>query len=145
MAQLLGNDLTLAVGTDGSEMAFAHAQSFTWSFSNSLVDITDLEDANWDNMLSGRKSISISTNTLADWQDATGRQSTEQYTDIAHSGMRTFFQVTRTGGTVTSGDFLGWSGEAIIESIELSVEESQAVTAAITLKVVTEPTKVLAS
>ena len=78
MAVFNGNDLVLAIhSTSGSEVKFAHSQSASISFSNSLIDVTTKDSSSWDEMISGRKSFTISTDGLVDFDDVTAATSTE--------------------------------------------------------------------
>ena len=127
-----GDDLVLAVGTSGSEVAFAHAQSSSISFSNSLIDTTTKDSNSWEEMISGRKSFTISTDGLADFDDVASRTSAEAFSDLAIAGTMVAFTFTRTGGT--TGDHEGWSGSAFIESFEISAASDETVTYSVSLK-----------
>ena len=87
MAKFNGNDLVLAINsTEGSELAFAHSQSASISFSNALIDVTSKDSNSWEEMISGRKSFSISTDGLADFVNSeTTATTSESFSDYALS------------------------------------------------------------
>ena len=135
MAVFNGNDLVLAIGnSDSNEAKFAHAQSASISFSNSLVDVTTKDSSSWDQMISGRKSFTISADGLADFDDVASSTSTEGFSDLALAGTKVFFELQRPTGSLTTGDQLGWRGEAFIESFEVSGASDDAVTYSVSLK-----------
>ena len=131
MATFNGNGLVLAIHTtEGSEVAFAHAQTASISFSNALIDTTTKDSSSWEEMISGRKSFTLSTDGLADFDSTTG--GTQSFSDYAIGGMEVFFTFERTPGT--SGTLTGWSGKAFIESFEVSGGSDEAVTYSVSLK-----------
>ena len=132
MATFNGNDLVLAIGTAGSEVKFAHAQSASISFSNSLIDTTTKDSASWEEMISGRKSFTISTDGLSDFEDVTGG-GVAKFSDTALMGTEVNFTFERTA-TSTSGSLTGWTGKAFIESFEVSAGSDEAVTYSVSLK-----------
>ena len=139
MAVFNGNDLVLAIHTtSGSEVAFAHAQSASISFSDSLIDVTTKDSNSWEEMISGRKSFTISTDGLFDLDDVTSRTSGEQFSDYAIAGTQIFFTFQRsanaTGGALSTGDQTGWSGSAFIESFEVSAGSDESVSYSVSLK-----------
>ena len=143
MATFNGNDLVLAINsTSGSEVKFAHAQTASISFSNSLVDVTTKDSNSWEEMISGRKSFTLSTDGLADFDDATSG-GTEGFSDYALAGTEVFFTFERTAGA--SGTLTGWSGKAYIESFDISAASDDAVTFTCSLKGTGALTKVTAS
>ena len=133
MATFNGIDLVLAVNaTSGSEVAFAHAQNASISFSNALIDTTTKDSNSWEEMISGRKSFTISTDGLADFEDASAG-GIANFSDYAVNGTPVFFTFERTA-TATSGSLTGYSGSAFIESFEVSAGADEAVTYSISLK-----------
>ena len=135
MAKFNGNDLVLAIGSsDSNETKFAHAQTASISFSNSLVDVTTKDSNSWDEMISGRKSFTITTDGLADFDDVASATSTEGFSDLAIAGTVVFFEFTRPTGSLTTGDQLGWTGQAYIESFDVSGASDDAVTYSVSLK-----------
>ena len=140
MATFNGNDLVLAINsTSGSEVKFAHAQSASLSFSNALIDTTTKDSNSWEEMISGRKSFTLSTDGLADFDDSTSG-GTEGFSDYALAGTEVFFTFERTPGA--SGTLTGWSGSAFIESFEVSGGSDEAVTYSCSLKGTGQLTKV---
>ena len=135
MAKFNGNDLVLAIHTtDGSEIKFAHSNSASISFSNAIVDVTTKDSNSWDEVISGRKSFSISTEGLADFDDVASAQSTEGFSDYALAGNTVFFQFQRPATGLTTGDMTGWNGSGIIESFEVSGGSDEAVTYSVSIK-----------
>ena len=127
-----GNDLVLAISsTTGTEVKFAHAQTASLSFSNALIDTTTKDSASWDEMIAGRKSFSLSTDGLADFDDTTAG-GTESFSDFALAGTEIFFTFQRSAGA--TGTLTGWSGKAFIESFEVSGGSDEAVTYSCSLK-----------
>ena len=144
MAKFNGNDLVLAIhNTSGSEVKFAHSQSASISFSNSLVDVTTKDSNSWEEMISGRKSFSISTDGLADFDDVASATATEQFSDYALAGTQVFFTFERPATGLSTGDLEGWSGSAFIESFEISAASDEAVTYSVSLKGTGQLTKVV--
>ena len=144
MARFNGNDLVLAIGSSsGSEVRFAHAQSSTISFANALIDATTKDSGSWEEMISGRRSFTISTDGLADFDDVTGATSTEGFSDLAVAGTLINFQFTRTAAS--TGDFEGYSGTAYIESFEISAASDELTTYSVSLKGTGALTKVVMS
>ena len=127
-----GNDLVLAIGAAGSEVKFAHAQTASISFSNALVDTTTKDSDSWEDMISGRKSFTISTDGLADFEDVTAA-GTKGFSATALAGNMVSFTFERTA-TTTSGSLTGWTGNAFIESFEISAGSDEAVTYSVSLK-----------
>ena len=135
MGKFNGNDLVLAIGSsDSNETKFAHANTASISFSNSLIDVTTKDSDSWDEMISGRKSFTISTDGLADFDDVASATSTEGFSDIAIAGTRVFFEFQRPTTGLSSGDQLGWTGQAFIESFEVSGGTDDSVTYSVSLK-----------
>lgn len=137
MAKFNGNDLVLAVhATSGSEVKFAHAQNASISFANSLIDTTSKDSNSWEEMISGRKSFTISADGLADFDDVASANSTEQFSDYAIAGTQVFFKFERDGtpASVSVGDQLGWTGSAFIESFDVSAPTDDVATYSISLK-----------
>lgn len=133
MAQFNGNDLVLGVhSTDGSEVKFAHSLSANIAFSNGLLDATTKDSNSWEESVTGRKSFTISTDGLADFDDVADATAVEQFSAYALEGTKIFFQFQRASST--SGDLLGWTGEAFIESFEISAASDELVTYSVSLK-----------
>jgi predicted secreted protein len=144
MALLNGNALTLAIdSTSGGEQVFAHSISASLSVNNSLIDVTSVDSNSFEEMISGRKSFSISTDGLADFDDVSNAKSTEQFSDLALAGTKVFFMFTRPDTGLTAGDLLGWSGGAFIESFEISRSSDDNITYSCSLKGSGELTKVV--
>ena len=134
MAVFNGNDLVLSIGTAaGSEVALAHAQTSSISFSNALIDATTKDSGSWEEMISGRRSWTITTDGLADFDDVTSRTSTEGFSDLALAGTLVHLTFQRTSGA-SSGDLEGWSGTAYIESFDISGASDETVTYSVSLK-----------
>ena len=130
-----GNNLVLAVGSaEGSEIKFAHAQTSSISFSNALIDTTTKDSASWEEMISGRKSWTVSADGLADFDDVTGGTSTEGFSDYALAGTPVFITFQRPSTGLSSGDLEGWSGAAFIESFEVAGPSDDVVTYSVSLK-----------
>ena len=135
MANFNGNDLVLAIhGTAGSEAKFAHSQSATISFSNALLDATTKDSQSWDTMISGRKSFSISTEGLVDFDDVASATSSEGFSDYAIAGTEINFTFERPATGLSTGDMEGWSGKAFIESFEIAASSDELVTYSVSLK-----------
>ena len=146
MALLNGNALTLAIDSvEGSEQVFAHSIGASLSVNNSLIDTTSVDSNSWEQVISGRKNFSISTDGLADFDDVASSKSTEQFSDLALAGTKVFFMFTRPDAGLTSGDLLGWSGEAFIESFEISRSSDDNITYSCSLKGSGELSKVTKS
>ena len=133
MATFNGNDLVLAIGNTSTTTKFAHAQNASISFSNALIDTTTKDSDSWEEMISGRKSFTISTDGLSDFDDVTSENAQEQFSDFALAGTEVFFTFERAD-TGNAGDLLGWSGKAFIESFETSAGADEAVTYSVSLK-----------
>ena len=134
MAKFNGNDLVLAIDdVSGSEVKFAHATSASISFSNALIDTTTKDSNSWAEMITGRRSFSISTDGLADFDDVASAQSAEQFSDLARNGTKVFFTFKRSDSGLSSGDFTGWTGEGFIESFEVSTESDAAATYSVSI------------
>ena len=146
MALLNGNALTLAIdSTAGGEQVFAHSISASLSVNNSLIDVTSVDSNSFEEMISGRKSFSLSTDGLADFDDVSGSKSTEQFSDLALAGTKVFFMFTRPDAGLTAGDLMGWSGAAFIESFEVSRSADDNITYSCSLKGSGELSKVVKS
>ena len=121
MALLNGNALTLAIdSTAGGEQVFAHSISASLSVNNSLIDVTSVDSNSFEEMISGRKSFSISTDGLADFDDVSGAKATEQFSDLALAGTKVFFMFTRPDTGLTAGDLNGmewWSFHRVFRGI----------------------------
>ena len=144
MALLNGNALTLAIdSTAGSEQVFAHSISASLSVNNSLIDVTSVDSNSWEQSISGRKGFSLSTDGLADFDDVSSAKSTEQFSDLALAGTKVFFMMTRPEAGLSTGDLLGWSGAAFIESFEVSRTSDDNITYSCSLKGSGELTKVV--
>ena len=136
MAKFNGNDLVLAIG-DGEATTpvlqkFAHSTTASISFSNSLIDVTTKDSMSWEEMISGRKSFTISAEGLADFNDVSSATSTEQFSDLALPGTLVAFTFEKASSV--SGVFLGYSGNARIESFEISAPSDDSATYSVSLK-----------
>ena len=113
--------LTLAIdSTAGGEQVFAHSISASLSVNNSLIDVTSVDSNSFEEMISGRKSFSISTDGLADFDDVSGAKATEQFSDLALAGTKVFFMFTRPDTGLTAGDLNGmewWSFHRVFRGI----------------------------
>lgn len=146
MALLNGNALTLAIdSTAGGEQVFAHSISASLSVNNSLIDVTSVDSNSFEEMISGRKSFSISTDGLSDFDDVSGAKATEQFSDLALAGTKVFFMFTRPDAGLSAGDLMGWSGAAFIESFEVSRTADDNITYSCSLKGSGELSKVVKS
>ena len=145
MARFNGNELVLAIGTVGSEQKFAYATTSSISFSNSLIDVTTKDSDSWEEMISGRKSFTLSADGVADFDDVTNTQSTEQFSDLAIAGTSVGFTFQRPSTGLSSGDLEGWSGSAFIESFDISGPTDDKVTYTVSLKGTGALTKVSAA
>ena len=134
MAVFNGNDLVLAIHNTASTVKFAHAQSASISFSNSLLDATTKDSNSWEEMISGRKSFSISADGLVDFDDVASATSTEGFADFAIAGTQVFFTFERGATGLSSGDMTGWEGSAFIESFEVSAGSDEVATYTVSLK-----------
>ena len=135
MATFNGNDLVLAIhSTSGSEVKFAHSQTASIAFSNSLIDVTTKDSNSWDEMISGRKSFTISADGLVDFDDVAAATSTEGFADYAIAGTKLFFTFERPATGLSAGDMEGWSGSAFIESFDVSAGTDDVVTYSVSLK-----------
>ena len=144
-----GNNLVLAIGdgtvTTPAPLKFAHAQTASISFSDAMFETTTKDSDSWSESKSGRHSFTISTDGLADFDDVANAQATEQFSDLAIAGTLVAFTYQRPGTGLTSGDLEGWSGEAYIESFDISSTSDEAVTYSVSLKGTGKPTKVTAT
>ena len=146
MSLLNGNALTLAIdSTAGGEQVFAHSISASLSVNNSLIDVTSVDSNSFEEMISGRKSFSISTDGLADFDDVSNAKATEQFSDLALAGTKVFFMFTRPDTGLSAGDLMGWSGAAFIESFEVSRSADDNITYSCSLKGSGELSKVVKS
>ena len=149
MARFNGNDLVLAIGdgtvTTPAPLRFAHADSSSISFSNSLIDVTTKDSDSWEEMITGRKSFTISASGLADFDDVTSATSTEQFSDLALAGTLVAFTFQRPATNLTAGDLEGWSGEAFIESFDVDAPSDDKVTFSVSLKGTGPLSKVVAT
>ena len=144
-----GNNLVLAIGdgtvTTPAPLKFAHAQTASISFTDGLFETTTKDSDSWSESKSGRHAFSIATDGLADFDDVTNAQATEQFSDLAIAGTLVAFTFQRPATGLTSGDLEGWSGEAFIESFDISAASDEAVTYSVSLKGTGKPTKVTAT
>ena len=72
MAVLNGNDITFVAATTSTEAdkdLFAHATSCTLSVSNSTIETTTKDSSSWMEIISGKKSYTISVDGLVDYAD----------------------------------------------------------------------------
>ncbi len=114
MATFNGNDFVIKYATSdsGTKQVFAHAQSASVSFSNSLIDVTTKDSDSWSEMISGQKSFTLSTDGLIDYAAVTDAENFESFADTAIAGTKIFFTVG--DGTDT------YAGEGFIDSFEAS-------------------------
>ena len=127
MAVLNGNDLVLGIATTATTVAFAHSQSASISFSNSLIDTTTKDSASWEEMISGRKSWSLSTDGLVDFAAVSGATNTVGFATLALAGTEVFVRFGVDGGDA-------YTGSAFIESFELSSTSDDVATYSVSLK-----------
>ena len=134
MAIIQGNELVLAINaTEGSEAVFAHASNATLSVTNALIDATTKSSNSWEEMITGRKSFTLSADGLTDLDDVSNETSTQQFSALAIAGSKVFFTFQRAA-TSTTGDLTGWSGEAYIESFEITAPSDDVATYSVSLK-----------
>ena len=149
MARFNGNELVLAIGdgtvTTPAPLKFAYAETSTISFSNSLIDVTTKDSSSWEEMISGRKSFTISASGVADFDDVTSATSTEQFSDLALAGTLVAFTFQRPGTGLTAGKLEGWKGDAFIESFDVDAPSDDKVTYSVSLKGTGELEKVTAT
>lgn len=144
MGKMNGNDIVLAIHTtSGSEVKFAHATGSSWSFDNSLIEVTDKDSDSNSQYMSGRKSRTIDVSGFVDFDDVASATSTEQFSDYAEAGSVIFFTNTRAATGLSSGDFLGYSGQALINSLTWDTPSDEAATFSVSLTVSGTPAKVL--
>ena len=113
-----GNDfvLTGASTSGGTKQVFAHAQTASISFSNSLIETTTKSSNSWMENISGRKSFSISTDGLIDYATVSNQENVVSLTDLAINGTEVFFTITGDP-TVGSGN-ISYQGSGFIDSLE---------------------------
>ena len=116
-------------------MRFAHATTANLSFADALNDATTKDSNSWEEMISGRRSVTITTDVLVDFDDVSGAQSFEGVNTVALGQAPTAFTFVRPSTGLSTGDFLGWSGEAFIESFDINTTSDEIVTASVSLKV----------
>lgn len=135
MAAFNGKDLVLKYATTeaGTKQVFAHARTCSLSFSNSLIDVTTKDSASFEEMISGRRSATLSTDGLVDYSATTDSHNFEALADVAIAGSKVFF--TYGVGSDT------YEGEAFIESFEASGEADSEATYSASLKVTGAITK----
>ena len=128
MATFNGNDLVLkyAITEAGTKEVFAHATSCTISFSNSLIDVTTKDSNSFEEMISGRKSFTLSSDGLMDYSSTTDAHNFEAVADVAIAGTKIFF--TYGVGSDT------YEGEAFMESFDANGESDGAATYSVSLK-----------
>ena len=97
MAVINGNDfvLTAASTSSGAKQVFAHAQTASISFSNSLIETTTKSSNSWMENISGRKSFTISTDGLIDYLTVATSENVVGLTDLAIAGTEIFFLYNR--------------------------------------------------
>lgn len=112
MATFKGNDFVIKYATtdSGTKQVFAHAQSASLSFSNSLIETTTKDSDSWTEMISGKKSFSLSTDGLIDYATIADKHNFEAFADVAIAGTKIFFTVGNGSDT--------YEGEGFIESFE---------------------------
>ena len=127
MAKFNGNLLVATIGTSASnEVAFAHSTSGSLSFSNSVIDVTTKDSQSWDEVISGRKSFSVSADGLADFETVADRTNFPTFSALALAGTVVFFEITNAGD--------GFTGQGIIESFEISGESDGTTTYSCSIK-----------
>ena len=112
MAVINGNDFTIKYATteSGTKDVFAHAQSASISFSNSLIETTTKDSSSWMENISGKKSFTLSTDGLIDYSTVTNANNFEEFADVAIAGTLVYFTIGTTDGT--------YEGQAYIDSFE---------------------------
>ena len=120
MAVINGNDfvLTAASTSNGSKQVFAHAQTASISFSNSLIETTTKSSNSWMENISGRKSFTISTDGLIDYLTVATADNVVSLTDLAIAGTEIFFAIT--GDETVGTGKITYEGSAFIDSLEQS-------------------------
>ena len=146
MAKHNGNDIVLAVHTtDGSEIKYAHATGNSFAFTDSLIEVTSKDSNSASEYITGRKSWTLEVSGFSDYDDVTSANANEQFTAFAFAGSKIFWMNTRPATGLSSGDLLGWQGEAFINSITLDNPSDEASTYSISMTVTGMPTIVAAS
>ena len=139
MAQRInGNDLKLYIatsdtrastttGAQGERIPFAHAQTVSLDFSNSVIDITTKDSNSWREIISGQKSFTLSTDGLLDM--FTGTSTTVRNTDDIN--------MYAINGTTLYFDFgvgnARFSGQGVISSLSQSGGTDDAATYSVTI------------
>ena len=138
MPRINGNDLKLYIATDetrvtstsgaaGERIPFAHAQTVTLDFSNSVIDVTTKDSNSWRQIISGQKSFTLSTDGLLDnfLQTATDVRNTDDINMYAINGTTLYFDFG-----VGNARF---SGQGVISSLSQSGGTDDAATYSVTI------------
>ena len=128
MAIVNANGLRLLAinSSSGTKIPFAHAQTASLSFSNSLIDTTTKSSNSWMEKISGQKSFSVSTDGLLDYGTTAGENSTVTIGGWAIAGEQVYFDFAI--GTV------GYRGSGFISSVEQSGGTDDAPTYSISIE-----------
>ena len=120
MAVINGNDFVLSAAStsSGAKQVFAHAQTASISFSNSLIETTTKSSNSWMENISGRKSFTISTDGLIDYLTVATSENVVGLTDLAIAGTEIFFSIT--GDETVGTGKITYEGSAFIDSLEQS-------------------------
>jgi predicted secreted protein len=113
-----GTNLVVLVGTE----VVAHSTSCSLSVSADLPDSTTKSSGGWADQIAGLRSWSLTTDGLAT-VDPTGTSFVvgDIYSSIFNRTKVTVMFTTVSGNTPVTGD-LKWSGEAYIESLDVTAD-----------------------
>lgn len=121
-----GTSLVVLVGAE----VVAHATSCSLSLSTDLPETTDKQSGGWAEHLAGAKSWTLTTDGLATVDPAATASyytTGELMSAIANRTKVTVKFTTVSGTTAVIGD-LYWSGEAFIESMDITADMESPVT-----------------
>lgn len=127
MAENNGRDLTVAIGTDGSEVTLTGVRTKSFTINNEPVDITNDDDNAWRDYLAepGQKSIGLSIDGVSVDDDALALASSAS--DVSTNCLITF----PLGGGTTPASY---EGTAFITSYQETGEYNGAVTYSLALE-----------
>ena len=95
MAVINGNRFTIIVSDSSSDtkLSFAHTQSASVSFSNSLVEATLGPSDGWAEFISGKKNTNINFDGLYDYGTIVGKYNSEELGDFLLDESLIYFQI----------------------------------------------------
>ena len=81
-------------GADGERIPFAHANSVSLDFSNSIIDVTTKSSNSWREIISGQKSYTVSADGLLDnfADSSTTTRNTDDINMYAVAGTTIYFE-----------------------------------------------------